>query len=486
MSTASVTLGLRFHSDVPGYITGIQFYKGSSNTGTHTGALWSAAGARLASVTFSNETTSGWQQASFSSPVSIAANTTYIVSYTAPNGGHAHDQYYPWSNSSSGPLRVEGSAPGVFTYGSGVLFPTSTYNNSNYWVDVIFSPQTTQTSFWPNSATPELSQVWNTSPVTLGLQFYSDVAGSVTGIQFYKGPNNTGTHVGTLWTAAGAKLASVTFSNETASGWQQANFSTPVAIAANTQYVISYTAPNGAHAQDQYYPWSTLQATPLHMSDSSPGVYMYGTGVLFPTMTWNSSNYWVDILFSPGKGIPSIPDSDGSSGPSPDPIPGTYVISGKVSGSSARVTLSGSASASTNTDGSGNFSFAGLQSGIYVVAASQSGYIFSPPTATVTINDASVSGLNFLSTAVLTPIPHSVILSWNASTSSNLKGYAVYRAETAGGAFTKLTGSPVAATIYTDTTVASGRTYYYVTTAVDQSNVESGYSNQAVAVVPSP
>ncbi len=145
----------------------------------------------------------------------------------------------------------------MFSYGSGVLFPPDVWLSTNYWVDVVFSPQTTQTSFWPNSTIPNLAQVRNTSSVTLGLQFYSDVAGFVTGIQFYKGVNNTGTHVGTLWTAAGAKLASVTFSNETASGWQQANFSAPVAIAANTQYVISYTAPNGAYAQDQYYPWST-------------------------------------------------------------------------------------------------------------------------------------------------------------------------------------------------------------------------------------
>jgi hypothetical protein len=381
---------------------------------------------------------------------------------------------------------VADSSPGVFIYGSGVLFPTDVWLSTNYWIDVIFSSDTAQTSFWPNSATPDQPEVSNTSAVTLGLRFNSDVAGVVTGVQFYKGPNNTGTHVGTLWTGSGTKLASVTFSNETASGWQQANFSAPVAIAANTQYVISYTAPNGAHAQDQYYPWSTLQATPLHVSDSSPGVYMYGTGVLFPTMAWNASNYWVDVLFTQGSGTPSIPDSGGSSDPTPIPTPSTYTISGRVSGASAALTLSGAASASTKTDGYGNYSFPGLQNGVYIVAASQSGYTFSPATTTVTINDASVSGVNFLSTAVLTPIPHSVLLTWNASTSSNLKGYAVYRAETAGGAFTKLTGSPVLATSYTDSTVASGRTYYYVTTAVDGNNVESGYSNQAVAVIPSP
>jgi hypothetical protein len=484
-NSASVTLGLRFHSDVPGVITGVQFYKGSDNTGTHTGTLWSSTGAKLASVTFSNETASGWQQANFSAPVNITANTSYVVAYTAPNGGHAHDQYYPWSNLNSGPLQVEGSAPGVFTYGSGVLFPTSTWNSSNYWVDVIFSPTTTQSSFWPNSATPGLPQVWNTSAVTLGLQFYSDVAGSVTGIQFYKGANNTGTHVGTLWTAAGNQLARVTFSNETAFGWQQANFSTPVPIAANTPYVISYTAPNGAHAQDQYYSWSNLQSGPLHVADSSPGVYVYGSGVLFPTNTWNAANYWVDLIFTPGGGTAPLPPDSGPS-PAPPSSPSSYTISGNVSGSSATLTLSGAASGSTKTDTSGNYSFTGLANGVYIVAASQAGYTFSPSISTVTINDAPVTGLTFLSTAVLIPIPHSVILTWNVSTSSDLRGYAVYRAETAGGAFTKLTGSPVLITTYTDTTVASGRTYYYVTTAVDANNAESSYSNQAVAVVPSP
>ena len=95
--------------------------------------------------------------------------------------------------------------------------------------------------------------------MTLGLQFYSDVAGSVTGIQFYKGASNTGTHVGTLWTATGGKLASVTFSNETAFGLAAGDVFFSGGDRCKTPYVISYTAPNGAHAQDQDYPWSTLQ-----------------------------------------------------------------------------------------------------------------------------------------------------------------------------------------------------------------------------------
>jgi hypothetical protein len=331
-----------------------------------------------------------------------------------------------------------------------------------------------QTSFWPSSTVPKTTQVTSTAAVTLGLKFYSEVSGSVTGVRFYKGTRNTGTHVGTLWAASGAKLASVTFSGETASGWQQANFSSPIAITANTTYVISYSAPYGAHAHDQYYSWSTLSARPLHVAGSSPGVFTYGSGVLFPSSAWNSSNYWVDVVFKT-----TTSSSGGSSS-------GTYNISGKVSGSAATLTLSGAASRSTTTDGSGNYSFTSLPNGSYIVAPGQSGYTFSPTTASVTINNASVTGVNFTSTAVTTTIQHSVVLSWKASTSTNLKGYNIYRASVAGGAFTKLTAAPMATTAYTDGTVASGRTYYYVTTAVDSNNAESGYSNQATAVVPTP
>ena len=192
--------------------------------------------------------------------------------------------------------------------------------------------------------------------MTLGLKFYSDVPGSVTGVRFYKGQYNTGKHTGTLWSSTGAKLASVTFTGETASGWQQANFSSPIAIVANTPYIISYTAPNGRHAQDQYYSWSTLNAQPLHVADSSPGLYKYGSGVLCPTNTWNSSNYWVDAIFRPsGAPTPSVP--------APAPAPITYTISGNVSGSIATVTLSGAASGSTITDSTGKFSFTGLANG---------------------------------------------------------------------------------------------------------------------------
>lgn len=82
--------------------------------------------------------------------------------------------------------------------------------------------------------------------------------------------------------------------------------------------------------------------------------------------------------------------------------------------------------------------------------------------------------------------PHSVSLTWVASTSPNVGGYTVYRGPTSGGPYTRITSSLVVGTNYTDNTVAAGQTYYYVVTASDTSNNESVYSNEAQAVVPDP
>ena len=81
-------------------------------------------------------------------------------------------------------------------------------------------------------------------------------------------------------------------------------------------------------------------------------------------------------------------------------------------------------------------------------------------------------------------VAHSVTLNWNASTSANVTGYKVYRGTASGGPYSFLASA--ATTTATDNGVNSGATYYYVVTAVDGSNTESAYSNQAQAVIPTP
>jgi Abnormal spindle-like microcephaly-assoc'd, ASPM-SPD-2-Hydin len=84
------------------------------------------------------------------------------------------------------------------------------------------------------------------------------------------------------------------------------------------------------------------------------------------------------------------------------------------------------------------------------------------------------------------PAQHSVSLSWTASTSQDISGYNIYRGVKSGGPYSKINSVLNASTVYTDTTVVDGTTYYYVTTAVNSSNQESAYSNQAQAVIPPP
>ncbi len=86
----------------------------------------------------------------------------------------------------------------------------------------------------------------------------------------------------------------------------------------------------------------------------------------------------------------------------------------------------------------------------------------------------------------VTPTTHGVTLTWTASTSANVAGYNIYRATTSGGPYTKINSSLVAALSYADSVVVAGAVYYYVLTAVDTSNNESGYSTQVQAKIPNP
>lgn len=142
--TGSLELGVKFTSDVAGYIKGIRFYKGSANTGAHIGNLWTSTGALLATATFTSETPSGWQQVLFSKPVAIAANTTYVASYFAPNGRYAGDNnYFATKGADNAPLHAPkdsiAGGNGVYNYGPSSSFPDSTFSATNYWVDIVFS-----------------------------------------------------------------------------------------------------------------------------------------------------------------------------------------------------------------------------------------------------------------------------------------------------------------------------------------------------------
>ncbi|WP_247429529.1 DUF4082 domain-containing protein [Bradyrhizobium sp. 139] len=399
--SGSVELGVKFVPAVSGKITGIRFYKGPENTGTHIGDLWTTNGTLLGSATFTNETASGWQQVNFATPITVNAGVTYVASYHTNTGHYSSTDFYfiNYGGLTKGALTAPGSSlNGVFAYGSGPIFPddVSSTKAANYWVDVVFSDSGTtspqangdsgftvtqngvlnipasallandtnpsglafsltgvsnpvngsvsynaqnqtvtftpangyagtagfaytitdtsgqsgagqvslkvdylvsaQSLFGTNDA-PGVANSGDTSPVEVGVKFTASVNGTITGLRFYKGSLNTGPHVADLWSSTGTLLATATFTNETASGWQQVNFSTPVATTAGATYVASYHTI-GNYSGTQNYFTTSLTNGQLTAPASGNGVYGYGSGSVFPTNSYNASNYWVDVVFN--------------------------------------------------------------------------------------------------------------------------------------------------------------------------------------------
>src|SRR5262249_50871319 len=160
-------------------------------------------------------------------------------------------------------------------------------------------PSNCPCTIWPVNAAPGGTTDSNeTNSVELGVKFTSAISGYITGIRFYKGVNNTGTHVGKLWNSTGTLLMSAPFTGESGSGWQQVNFANPVAIQANTVYVASYFTPTGDFAVDRsYFAKGGVNTPPLQALANGGigglnGVYAYGSTSLFPANSFSSSNYW--------------------------------------------------------------------------------------------------------------------------------------------------------------------------------------------------
>jgi len=424
-----IVVGTRFSSSVNGTVTGIRFYKGAGNTGTHIGQLWTGSGTLLAQATFTNETTSGWQMVNLPTPVSISAGVSYIVSYHSSQGYYSVTGNFFANAASNGPLTAPadatGSNNGVYKYSSVPIFPNETYGKENYYVDVQFNTGSStdvtppavsgttppsgaaavsvstivtadfnealdassitgssvylsnggstisasvsynssnnQITLTPASALANgvtytmtlkggsganrikdlagnsmlLDYTWtfttassqgqsgncpcsvftnqlpginnqrdNTIGIVLGMRFFSASNGTISAIRFYKGVGNTGTHIGQLWTSSGTLLAQATFTNETASGWQQVNLSSPVSITAGTSYIVSYYSSQGYYSVSGSYFTNPLVNGPLtapaDITGSNNGLYKYSSNPVFPNETYQKENYFVDVVFNSG------------------------------------------------------------------------------------------------------------------------------------------------------------------------------------------
>jgi hypothetical protein len=166
-------------------------------------------------------------------------------------------------------------------------------------------------TIWDSTAAPWSIDENDANAIEVGTKFRSDVNGQITGLRFYKAPANTGTHTGHLWTGSGQLLGSLTFTGESASGWQQTNFASAVSISAGTTYVASYHTNVGHYSANSFYfgRASGVDQWPLHaLGDGVDGpnsVFVYGASA-FPTQTFLAENYWVDVVLGPVDTTPPV------------------------------------------------------------------------------------------------------------------------------------------------------------------------------------
>jgi len=249
-------------------------------------------------------------------------------------------------------------------------------------------------TLWPLSATPATNGT-DDHAYELGCRFQAAVAGYVTGVRFYKAPTNTGTHIGHLWSNAGTLLATATFTNETASGWQQANFAAPIAIAATTDYVISYWCPIGNYSYDTGYFASTgyengnLSAV-KSVAPNYNGVY-HQNAIAFPASNSGPTNYWVDVVFSPSSQpyVVSVQPPVGTTGVSNF----TPVISATFTEAVNPATIVFTLNGGTNVPGTASYN-AGTQTATFVPSSVLTG---------LTVYTASISASDTLGNAMASP-----------------------------------------------------------------------------------
>ncbi len=148
------------------------------------------------------------------------------------------------------------------------------------------------------------------APVELGMKFTTTVAGSVTGIRFFSPNDPNGIYTGHLWSSTGELLNSVVFDTVTPGSWQEAYFTSPVKLNPGSSYVVSYHTSTGHYVSTQGGLKNGAGNGTLIVHgeniEGSNGVYMYGPAGSFPSYSFNSSNYWADIVFAPDSSIQNI------------------------------------------------------------------------------------------------------------------------------------------------------------------------------------
>jgi hypothetical protein len=343
---------------------------------------------------------------------------------------------------------------------SGLSLPATLAVNQTVSFSVIFTPASA------GAATGSLSITSNASnsPLSIPLSGAGVTSGSLTAnptsLSFGSVQVGSSKNLSETLTNTGGSTVTLSQANLSGAAFSISGLSLPLTLTANQSVTFTATfAPSASGA-------SSATLSVLSTAPNSPlNVGFSGTG--------NSAGQLAVTPTSLAFGNVTV----GSSSP----------LTGTLTASGASVTISSS------TLSNSEFVLSGISLPVTLAAGQSTGFTvtFTPQAA-----GATSASLAFSSNAANSPtaqamtgtgtnaIQHTVGLTWTAS--ANATGYNIYRSATNGGPYTEINTSLDGSAAYTDNTVVSGTTYYYVVTAVNSEAQESGYSNQAQAVVPSP
>lgn len=261
---------------------------------------------------------------------------------------------------------------------------------------------------------------------------------------------------------SGNASLTITQANVSGAGFSVTGLSLPVTLAAgqNTTFNVQFTTQSAGTVSGTLSLVSNAANSPSSLALSASTVaatktlQVSATSLSFGSVNAGSSASKTVLVMNSGNADVTISQIS---------ITGTNFA---LSGASTPVTLSAGQTESFNVQ----YSPTG--------AETDSGSVSITSNATGSPAAIALSG-----TGVAQQAQHSVSLSWTDSDSS-IAGYNVYRSTTSGSGYVLINGSLVGPDAFSDTTVQSGTTYYYVTTAVDTSGNESAYSNEAQAIIP--
>ena len=383
------------------------------------------------------------------------------MSFANVQVGSSQTQSATLTNSGGSSLTVsQATLPGTSFTLSGLTLPLTLGAGQSATFSVVFAPQSPGSSsgnvaFASNASNPTMNLPLSGTGVTQGT-----VTANPASLAFGSVQVGNRTSLSETLQNTGASSVTITQASSSVAAFSISGLNLPLTLTANQSVTFTATfAPTSAGAA------SGNLSVASNASNSTLNIALSGTGTALGTLAVSPTSLSFGSV------------AVGSSSP----------LNGTLTASGASVTVS---SASLN---SSEF----VLSGISLPATLTAGQS-APFTVTFTpqSSGATSASLSFSSNASNSPTvqtmtgtgtgatQHSVDLTWDAS--SGAVGYNLYRGTVSGGPYTMINTSLDSTTAYTDSTVASGQTYYYVATAVNSESEESGYSNLATAVIPSP